>query len=196
MLYHSSTSSSIEHILDDGFDEIKLPNYNNLITGHVKKGLGSYGVGLYAFLDNPDLAITFIKDELKNSSYPSDFKTICFKIDVNDDKKLDLCSNPIDMKYFSMYWDQPKVQTIFNKLRNYYPDKGAAKKFQGALIEYYLIVMRSRGKMSDIQVVIGGSQTKNSQILRRTTLPDGIEYCIRNRMAIDETSVKLFEGGE
>lgn len=194
MLYHSSTTGSIEHILNDGFDEIQLPTYNNLVTGHVRKGLGSYGVGFYGFLDNPDLAITFIKGELKHTSNPDGFKIISFKINVHKNEELDLCSNPDDLKYFSMFWKQPRVQEMLKKLKNLYPDKGAAKKFQGALIEYYLINMQSSGKMSKIRVVRGNSKTAKSQI----SLPDGIEYCIRDLVVIDHKSVQLFfpEGGK
>lgn len=58
MLYHSSTENSINAILDNGIEEIKLPTIDSLTNG-TAKGIGSYGVGFYGYLDDAKLSKYF-----------------------------------------------------------------------------------------------------------------------------------------
>jgi hypothetical protein len=184
MLYHSSTTESINNIIENGLSKIKNPNFNQIINGNATYHLGSFGIGFYGFLDNKELSIGFISRELKDVEYA----TIQFNISLNEDNLIDLASNPDDMRLFSKYWKSEIISAMLEKLKHFYSDKGKAKKLQGALIEYYIIQLQNKNKSSPIKAVRGSSQTDFSSDL---LVPDGIEYCVRDEEIVDKESISI-----
>lgn len=201
MLYHSSTADAIDNILDNGFTELNSwpRNINFLFSDKKVKYLGNFGIGTYAFLNNPKLSEFFIKKELRNAS-DKHFKTIEFELKKYIEERgqrreanvLKLCPNSPDLKYFQDYVEKyaENIKRILNKFEKVNGKSNI--KIAGAVIEYFILVYLN-GKKIKIDAVCGTSTTNN---VFRLNIPDGIEYCIRNIKAIDKDSVKLYNESE
>ena len=125
MLYHSSTADAIDNILDNGFTELNSwpRNINFLFSDKKVKYLGNFGIGTYAFLNNPKLSEFFIKKELRNASV----KTIEFEIkkyieemgQIREVNVLKLCTNSPYLKYFQDYVEKyaESINRVFNKFK-------------------------------------------------------------------------------
>ncbi|EDX42247.1 hypothetical protein [Limosilactobacillus reuteri] len=191
MLYHSSTEKSINAILDNGIEEIKLPTIDSLTNG-TAKGIGSYGVGFYGYLDDAKLSKYFFHHKLKNNKYRKAY-TIRFNIRETKENVLNLVNDIDDMKFFNMFWSDEEVQDILKKLENEYSDGKYLKRLQGALIEYYILKLEDEQKMSHVKAVEGSSITRRDHN-KEITIPDGIEYCIRDKSIVDSKSINFVEG--
>lgn len=205
MLYHSSTADAIDNILDNGFTELNSwpRNINFLFSDKKVKYLGNFGIGTYAFLNNPKLSELFIKKELRNAS-DKHFKTIEFElkkyIEERDQRRevnvLKLCPNSPDLKYFQDYVEKyaESINRVFNKFKKVNGESNI--KLAGAIIEYFIYNFKMKdenGKKIKFDAVCGTSITNN---VFKLNIPDGIEYCIRNIKAIDNDSVKLYNEKE
>lgn len=203
MLYHSSTADAIDNILDNGFTELNSwpRNINFLFSDKKVKYLGNFGMGTYAFWNNPKLSKFFIKKELRNTS-DKHFKTIEFElkkcIEERGQKRkvnvLKLCPNSPDLEYFQDYVEKysKNIKRVLNKFEK---ANGKSKiKVAGAIIEYFIFYLKDEnGKKIKVDAVCGTSTTNN---VFKLDISDGIEYCIRNIKAIDNDSVKLYNENE
>ena len=111
-LYHSSTLKAINDIQRNGFKKVTpWPRNLKFLTSQKKTDyLGNFGIGTYAFLNNPELSVLFIKDELRHS-YNQEYGTIEFELKKNiiennkerETNILDLRPNATDLDYFKSY---------------------------------------------------------------------------------------------
>lgn len=198
MLYHSSTPEAIDNILKNGFQKIEnWPGSLNFLYSSKKVNyLGNFGIGTYAFLNNPQLSNFFIKKELKSSSN-KEYKTIEFNlyktIEENGKKRkvnvLDLCPNSEDLVYFQNYVKKysPNIKRQISKFEK--KIKGQKFKRTGAIVEYFIYNFKPKGHRLMVDAVCGTSITNN---VFDVNIADGIEYCIRNIEAIDKQSIKLY----
>lgn len=184
-LFHASDGT--QDIIDSGFDEIKLPLFNDIACGNVSKGLGTFGIGLYAYdgIESIDACRIF-----GNRRYGSDgYKILKFNADIDNEKLLDLTSIE-DANYFNQFYTNKENKGYLKYLNENYHDKGYAKMYQGICIEYYIFKMVSENKMQSPEAVRGSSN--NSEDLREFSIPNGIEMCIRNSNIIDNSSIQLY----
>lgn len=190
MLYHSSTPEAITKILNEGFRQIQPVNAAFLFSTRKVDYLGNFGIGTYAYLNNPRLSVFFIKKELRCSSQDK-FKTLEFKlnkfIEENGKKRklhiLNLRPNSDDLIYFQDYVKRYS-KNIELVLKNFEKVNGkSAVKRTGAIIEFFI----NNFKL-DPDIVCGASITND---VLHIGIPDGIEYCIRNTKAIDRGSIRV-----
>ena len=118
---------------------------------------------------------------------------IQFNIRETKENVLNLVNDIDDMKFFNMFWSDEEVQDVLKKLENEYSDRKYLKRLQGALIEYYILKLEDEQKMSHVMAVEGSSLTRRDQN-KEITIPDGIEYCIRDKSIVDSKSIKFVEG--
>lgn len=184
-LFHASDET--QSIIDNGFDEIKLPLFNDINSGKVSKGLGTFGVGVYAYegVKSIDACRTFGNRKYGSNNY----KILKFNADINDEKLLDLTSLE-DAHYFYKFCENKKNVEYLKFLNKKYRNKGYAKIYQGICIEYYIFMMVSSNKMQNPEAIRGGSN--NSEIYKKFIILNGIEMCIRNGNVIDKSSIRLY----
>lgn len=199
MLYHSSTADAIDNILNNGFQKITpWPGNINFLFSHEKVNyLGNFGIGTYAFLDNPKLSEFFIEKEMSFNPNKK-IKTVQFKlnkvIEENNQKRevnvLNLCPNSPDLYYFQNYVKkyEGRMKRVLDNFERTH--KASHIKRAGAIIEYFIYNFKlENGEKINPDAVCGTSITNN---IFDICIPDGIEYCIRNIKAIDKYSVKPY----
>lgn len=203
-LYHSSTLKAINDIQRNGFKKVTpWPRNLNFLTSQKKTDyLGNFGIGTYAFLNNPELSVFFIKDELRHS-YNQEYGTIEFElkkniIENNKERKtniLDLRPNATDLDYFKSYLNKYR-DAINYALKNFKEVNGNSKiKLAGAIVEYFIWnhLKDKEGKRIMCDAVYGASVTDD---IFNLEIPDGIECCIRNIKIIDNNSIRLYTSNE
>lgn len=199
-LYHSSTAEAINNIKKNGFKRVTpWPRNLNFLNSKTKANyLGNFGIGTYAFLNNPKLSVDFIKDELRYS-HNRDYGTIEFELRKNvveNNRKrktniLDLRPNKFDLDLFKLYLNKHR-SSINYAMKNFKEVNGNSRiKLAGAIVEYFIFnyVKDENGKRMPCDAVYGASVTDD---VFKLGIPDGIECCIRNIKAIDNNSIKSY----
>lgn len=203
-LYHSSTAKAINDIQKNGFKKVTpWPRNLNFLTSKKKTNyLGNFGIGTYAFLNNPELSVLFIMDELQYS-HNQDYGTIEFELKKNiieNDKErktniLDLRPSTKDLAFFKRYLDKYH-DAIDYVLENFKEVNGRSNvKLAGAIVEYFIWnhLKDEDGNKIPCDAVYGASVTND---VFNLGIPDGVECCIRNIKTIDNNSIRLYTSNE
>lgn len=178
VLYHATDNSSKDKILVNGFNIRKI-NWNYLYGNTYRKYLkqpGSLEYGIYGFYNDKNLAGNYW-DSLQDSKNCSILK---LEVDIDEDKCLNFVDDLNDMRAFREFLMNPKTQLIIGQLNNKYKNKITQHELDGALLEYFI---QSNKDYICVDYVCCATTTNLYQTIH-SYIPNGIEYCIRNKNSI------------
>ncbi|EHO51668.1 hypothetical protein [Lentilactobacillus kisonensis] len=177
-IYHATTASIWKKIRDNGF---KIPenDWARFYVGNIKKKPGSLGYGVYGFLDDPGLATAFIS----KTTNLKDYAIIKMTIEVDDERVLNFVDSLDDMKLFRWFLLQTKLQRRIERFGKLYHNSFKQHSLDGALLEYFIMVLSKGGYLSEINCVRCATSTDLYKGIH-LFIPNGIEYCIRDKDVI------------
>jgi len=184
-LYHGTTKQNADHISQNGFDAIYLPNFGTINIGNAKRKPGSLGYGLYSFVGDSRLALKFAQN------FGSDVKGVVhFKVSFSEDYLLDL-NDPEDVMYFNEWVNDDRRSKTLKRLRDKYSNRGNQKSLDCAIIEAYIWDMKKKRLLDKVDAISMTTHTHiKGEILDMSAIPNGTEFCVRNLDVVNEGSIE------
>ncbi|EHO47594.1 hypothetical protein [Lentilactobacillus kisonensis] len=176
-IFHATTTLNWRKIHGNGF-KVPQPDWAHFYQENVRKKPGSLGYGLYGYLNDAELAKQF----LLKATGSKEYVIIKLTVNVMDENSLNFVSNIDDMMLFRRFLLRPRLQGIIDNLRTIYHNSFKQHGLDGALIELFIRRLEKRQSVSNIDCVICATTTDLYRI--HVFIPNGIEYCIRNKMII------------
>ncbi|RHW49737.1 hypothetical protein DS831_06125 [Bombilactobacillus bombi] len=184
-LFHATNKKGAEAVLDEKFVPHKISparmlSRDSSTDKFYSQEVGSLGRGLYAFLDDKELAKLFWN---KNNN-SDECQIIKIDIKFDEDNSLNFVDNLDDIAMFRTFLSNEKVQKIIKKFSEVYKNKYSQHELDGILIEYYINYFLIKKKIvTSIDCVFCATSTKLYKEFY-TYVPNGIEYCIRSNSII------------
>lgn len=179
VLYHATDSGNKLSIHKNGF---KIPKADMAIfyAKPMRKKPGTLGFGLYGFLDDENLAKQFFT----NNFHSKNMTVYKLFASINDEYLLDFSCNTVDMKMFYRFLSNPKLRRTIDNLSKFYRNGRYQRSLDGALIEMYINRTVRKGDYPEIDAVCGSTVTNMNDFNFPVSIPNGIEYCIRDKKII------------
>lgn len=184
-LYHATSHANAGKILREGF-RIPQNDWGHFYAGSHLKQPGSLGYGTYGFLEDKQLAGEFWASMYKSLSR---YDIMRVEIEYRIGNSLNFVDNLEDMKYFREFLKDPFFHSGINNLHTRFKNTFRQHALDGALIEYYIKNAIQRGWFHQIDCVCCATST-NVYDRMNIFLPNGIEYCIRNKDIITRISIR------
>ncbi|MCP9305697.1 hypothetical protein [Lacticaseibacillus paracasei] len=150
---------------------------------------GSLGFGFYTFLEDPNAARRFAEKFSK--------ETIVFEIDANfnEDTTLRLDCDPEDISRFTKFLNDQSFAKDIKYLEKKYKNGPFQKSLDGALVELYCILSKE-GRIANFQVVCSSTTSNIGLSVLNSSIPNGIEACIKDKAVIISDEFRIVHEDE
>lgn len=164
---------------------IPTNNWGDFFSHPLQKKPGSLGYGSYGFFEDKRLA-----EEYWTASVGSQQKYDIIKVEIEyqDRNLLNFVDNLNDMIVFKDFLRNQYFRSSINNLHHFYRNTFGQHSFDGAALEYYIKYLEQHGALKRIDVVSCATTTDLYDNIK-VFVPNGIEYCIRNKDIITRISM-------
>lgn len=189
-LFHGTTKVNAQKVLSHGFKKIEIPNVGQLNLGTVKRLPGSLGYGLYGFEKDEQLA----RDLIGRTAVKTKQAVLSFRINLDAARLLDFSKSVYDMQAFRAWKANPILQVIIDHLGKKYRNGVKRHALDGAILEYYIYDLNRTDLGPIVDAVCSTTHTPTVIELANhelNSLPNGIEYVVRDNRLIIRESIDL-----
>lgn len=178
-LYHGTVASNAQNILKSGRFFNNLQIIESVLYGGQRKKIkvpGSLGYGIYTFVDDPSMALNFIK------KFNDDVQVLQIEVDVKDTNSILDFTNVKHQEQFRKFSQNAQNVEKANRIFKAMPNKsnGKVDLFAGIMTELFIVYLRNCG----ICIRFVKKQTETflppfENFYQRLGIPNSTEFTIR-----------------